>query len=297
MWDIREFLLPAFVAAHAVVVVFHIIGLTMLLLVKFEPVNQRLILINLACTEVCTGASQTVVFALLPSKCDASCKSADIFFYLFFALANKFIMLHLICDRLFDIYLNIKYPIYFNRTKLKQIIKGLWFFSGMFSLTMVLSMKFDVGKSEIRWAVFTNVIVGLDVAIVISALITYIYLYVKVKHLLSVDIHQHASQNNNLSRSFRSKFFLPFLIIATYLVFNIGGDVMYQYKERSDLSKPIRSYLSEVSHLFWILGWLSDAILYVFLQKSIRRKIFSFVCNPQSASTQEPTVEPRTASL
>ena len=293
MRDIDRALLPAYIFGYASVAIVHLFGLILLYLVRFKPANQRLLLLNLACTGVCSGIVQTIVYSFLLSNCNSDCDLVDTFFNVFLQILNKAIMIYLILDRALEIYLNIKYPLYFKEKTMEKVLGSLWIFSAVFIFVLVLFLKFCEGSKEHIYLVMAGVYLAEDVIIFISALSTGTYFYIKVRALLAMDSH-YLDTKSNFTKTCVSKFALPFLIIITYLLFNITGDVMYQFGNLSNIDTGkrtnITSYvtyqfgnlsdvkrgqgtLSEVSHLLWILGWLADAILYIFLQKSVRTKL------------------------
>ena len=58
-------------------------------------------------------------------------------------------------------------------------------------------------------------------------------------------------------------------------MFNTTGDVMLYYKTFSlkGEEQSMRQVLSEVGHLLWILGGISDGIVFIFSQRSIKNRL------------------------
>ena len=285
MYDIGSHLLPAFVAGYIFAALIHIVGLLLLYKTKFEPVNQRTIMINLACSELAINLLLAIVHTVVTKglcKPESICPYFALFIYVFFVSANKLIMLCLIFDRMLDVYLHLKYPIYFSNNRVKRILMSLWLFSGAFSLTHVLMRIFKIALPTRRKIlnVFLN---GLNSIIVITVLMTYGFLYSKVRRFLAIDRRQgrvqpkddNSSNNNSLEKNQRANFLLPCLIISTFIMFNATGDLLILYKNDFLKEDSFKSILSEVGHFLWILGWISDGILYIFMQRSIRSKLLS----------------------
>ena len=114
MHNIREQMLPLFISGYMFAGLVHAIGLVLLHHVYFEPANQRLLIIHLAWSELCASVSQAVVYTFLVSRrCEMSspCTLVDRFTYIVFSGTSKLIMIYLICDRAFDIYFHMKYPL------------------------------------------------------------------------------------------------------------------------------------------------------------------------------------------
>ena len=300
MWDIRESLLPVFIFGYTTVVLTHAFGLILLCTVKFKPANQRTILIHLALTEMSIGLSQTVIYTLMfNSKCGEKCGYTDHFFYLFFTVASQVIMLYLICDRLLEIQLNIKYPLYFSNGRVNRILVAVWMVSGFYSLIVIVFDRYDVGPQRLREILESCVLIGLDFIIIFTALVSYIFLYNKVKRIVADEDKQKRTQNTNndrftnnsiKKRGHTSKFLLPTLIVATYLLFNVSGNTIYYYKHYALQKGTSRTLLSEVSHLLLILGWLTDVILCIFLQGSIKHRLQSLFRRHSPPNIHSPLI-------
>ena len=280
MYNIRGDQLPAFIAGYILAFLIHFIGLLLLRKVKFHPTNQRILMIHLALTELSTNLFQTVVYVLLMlGRCerDSVCDFVDHFFYTLVFGTSKLIMIYIICDRLLDIRLHLKYSIYFTEQKVKRISLALWLFCCVFASTVVLVRILYNEAAQLLGTICFSFYVALDVIIVISALVTYSFLYIKVRHFHAIDCNQNKVRRGSTSRaSRRSKFMLPCLIIATYLIFNTTGDIMLFYNAYfMNGGQYTKSVISEVAHWLWILGWISDGILYIFMQKSIKEKLKS----------------------
>ena len=271
-------ILASLTFGYAFVAVLHICGLTMLCWVRFSPVNQRTILIHLAISELGNALTLTIIYLFLQFKgCNHNCYLTEIFFATLFTVTNKMLIIYLICDRMLEVHLNIKYPLYFTENKVKKMIMGLWIVTAGYSLTIVLFVKFDVSTDKSRLAVMTSVVVVEDVIIVLTAVITYVILYRKVKNVIARSKVQTQVQNNDTDT--RSKFLLPSLIVASYMLLNLAGDVMFLCS--ITLARKVTS-LNSVCRLFWILGWIADGILYIFFQKSIRKRLIA-LCRRQSS--------------
>ena len=263
-----------FITGYFIAALIHTFGLFLLHRVHFQPANQRLLIIHLAWTELCTSLSQAVVYTfLVAGRCDpySTCSFIDKFVYRLFGGTSKLIMIYLICDRAFDIYFHLRYPLYFTQQTVKKVLITLWIVGVTFALITVLMHKLRFRGEGI---VISTFFVGTDALIVITAVITYSYLYFKVRQILSNSQGNPQPENTNTTPI--SKFLLPCLIIATYLIFNLTGSVLLSYS-RFVLEERVltKSVLSEVAHMFWILGWTSDGAIYIFLQKSVRERLQS----------------------
>ena len=289
MQDIRKNLLPAFIAGYSIVALIHLLGLLLLRLVKFQPINQRIVIIHLALAELCFNLSQALVYIfLMIGRCDnySTCNHVDIFFFLLFGTANKLIMIYLIIDRLLDIHLHLRYSLYFPEQRVKNITLAIWFFCCIYAFTVVMLFRFRIRHLQVFWFVLVFLVAS-DAITVISAMITYVFLYIKVRRFCAIDNSQkRAGNNSNIIVSTKAKFLLPCLMIATYLIFNIPANVMFLHNKvffkKNGHSKTV---LSEILHWFWILGHFSDGLLYIFLQKDVKKKLMSLFKKKQVECT------------
>ena len=279
MRHIRPHMLPAFIAGHGFAAFTHLVGLLLLYRVKFQPVNQRIVIIHLAVTELCTNISQTIVYTLLMTgRCERKsvCDYVDRFIYSFVAGTTKLIMIYITCDRLLEIVMHLRYPIYFTKERVKKIILFLWTFSGIFAFITVLIYMFNIATLKLTGTIRYSILITKDFVIFITAFMTYSFLYLKVKRFHALDQSQMRTRKCSKT-SQNSKFLLPCLVIATYLMFNTTGDVLIIYNRyfADEGQTYTKSIISEVAHWLWILGWISDGILYIFMQKSIKEKLKS----------------------
>ena len=295
-----------FISGYFIAALIHALGLSLLHRVHFQPASQRLLIIHLAWTELCTSLSQALVYTfLVDGRCYpySICSFIDKFNYRLFGGTSKLIMIYLICDRAFDIYFHLRYPLYFTQQTVKKVLMTLWVVGVTFALISVLMGKFRIGGEMIQenWRQYEGIFItvfflGTDSLIVITAVITYMYLYLKVRKILANS--QGNAQQDNTRTPQSSKFLLPCLIIATYLIFNLTGTVLHFYSRfvlrEASLTKSV---LSEIAHMFMVLGWASDGVLYIFLQKSVREKLLSMfrksvlpISSTRSARNAESTL-------
>ena len=109
-----------------------------------------------------------------------------------------------------------------------------------------------------------------DVVIVISAVTTYIYLFLKIR-ILGRSLTNDATRPSISAVWLKLK--IPTLMILTFIVFNVSASIMASFFKTDD-TFDVAFYLLE------ILGWISDAIIYTFLQKSVRELLVSWFRKP-----------------
>ena len=161
----------------------HALGLSLLHRVRFRPANQRLLIIHLAWAELCTSLSQALVYTFFANgrwNPYSTCSFMDKFVYRLFGGTSKLIMIYLICDKAFDIYFHMRYPLYFTQQTVEKVMIVLWSIGFSHALTTVLMEKFKVQAYIVILYTFR---LGTDALIVITASITYSYLFFKVRQI------------------------------------------------------------------------------------------------------------------
>ena len=193
-------------------------------------------------------------------------------------------MLHLIFDRFADVYLNLKYKVYFTRSRIKGAHTATWIIAGIYGLLLGIigHLRTPNGYPIFHNKVNNYVSMILDMTILFSGLITFCYLFTKVRRIVEKD-NAVIKSNLDYKRKFPTlKFVIPLLMVLTYLIFNVSAAIIskmaFQCRKWGDVEIENRkwhyySLYFLLTHIGWILvviGYLSDAFLYIFLLKRIR---------------------------
>ena len=252
----------------------HIVGLLVLIRVKTPNANQKVIIINLAFTEMlfCLNRVINLAWKNIMGGRNVNRVKAIMTVRLFFFTANKAVMLYLILDRFLDIFLHLKYALYFTKKKIVVILAIAWTICAIYSISLgvVDSLLYPLNYPKLHRKFNIPVSLVLDGLIVVSATITYLYFYFKVKAIHKTE--RGSSENQGQSSSF--KFKIPFLLVTTYIMFNVVGTIVVL---AGDKGRNI--YLLRLSG--WnliVLGYLSDGLLYVFMQKDVRKLLYEKLC-------------------
>merc|ERR1711962_1942005 len=97
----------------------------------------------------------------------------------------KLVMLYLIMDRFSDIFLNLRYALYFDRKRVLKILSSLWVCSACYGIIMGICGAIDVtsgGLDKLRdlYQIHNIISVSLDGIIMLMATITYVYFFIIV---------------------------------------------------------------------------------------------------------------------
>ena len=244
-------------AGYSLPTVLHVVGIILLYKAKGGLPNERIITLNLAIAEM-LFCVLNVIFCIIvlsdPLLTSTQimilfCISATFFF------STRFAVLHVIIDRFLDIWLNIKYPLYMINKKLRFAIVTQWILGFIFATIIIFLVSFNF----ISINTVAAIRVCLDIIILIAAVVTFTYLFLKVKNLENIT---QGKEHNRIS-SILVNFKIPMLMVATFVVFNISGSICYFVRTNE--------YRSAVFEVLSICGWCSDALIYIFLQKRVRR--------------------------
>ena len=260
------------ISGYALAVAVHVIGLVLLFKSRGDLPNQRLITINLAASEMMMCLWAVIVYG----RALCSIQMSDAFFYASFfgqftLYTNiRFVMLHMIIDRFLYIWLNLKYAIYVTEKNLFKIIVTYWCVSMAIGLILTLSVKYIIDDSLF---VPAYVILALDIFIVISAVTTYVYLFWKVR-ILARGPTNHSTIP--IPSVVWLKLKIPTLMNLTFIAFNGIGSIIRSITLFS--SSGVSLLLAR--RILDLFGWLSDAVIYIFLQKCVRDLLVSWFKKP-----------------
>ena len=159
----------------------------------------------------------------------------------------RLVVLHIIIDRFIDIKLSIKYPLYITLKKLQSIVISMWMISVIFALLWTIILKLDVLKLSSWYAYVSAFIVLADILIVVSAVVTYTYLFSRVRKFTHTNGQQDLTRTSLIIRKFK----IPCLMVLTFIMFNVSGTVLRVCGIR------------DIPHVLDLLGWCSDSYLYI----------------------------------
>ena len=248
---------------HIVSIGLHCLGIYLLLNLNHEKSNQPVILMNLSIAEIFMSAFDLVYNIMIKLKID---RNISEYFYIIqctcFVIPSFLILTFLALDRFFEVYLNLKYPIYFSRKAVLRWLSACWFLGSIQGVIMVI-LQVVYGIRSLRY-IFVILFPFFELIFFTVAFVAYSYLYIKYRKMQR---KVHSLQHTSLVFR-RRKMFVPTLILFTFFLFVIIPDqlhlfMFYVCKKGSDLMMHIILTL-------YVTGFICDACIYIFLQKSIR---------------------------
>ena len=267
-------------AGYVLTTFLHGSGIWLVYSVRVALVNQRLIILNLASSELLASLERVAYWCgFFAGYRDTVWMRFGLFLYLFTAFITKFIMMLLTLDRFFAIYLHMRYTVYITKTRLVRAIAILWFSSVSLSMLLVLVAIYALDIITM-YSFFFYIYFGLDMIICVTALVTYMYFFIKTR-----DVHVRERKLSSHLKEYKAgntskKFLVPCLTVASYILLNVGGTTVRMVIHIIDLdyTSDMAKILSHVGFFLVLLGWLADWMIYILLQQKIRKKLLKGLC-------------------
>ena len=260
----------------------HLLSLILLFTIKRSNMNgnQKYLLISLCLTEFCFGVSIVlrVIFHFL--KMINAIKILHIFDMIPLYLVYLFIMIFITVDRLLEFRMNIKYSLYWSSKK--TLIVLIIVFTTSISIFIFWVALQQSLVFEYREFVRNYVLPPFAAVFMILAIYTYYLIFKKLKENRTKN--EMRTQNLKLQNSHLEiakgrrtyRIFVPSLIIATFILFGIIPFVLLT------LYYSAFSIKYEALHnavlITFPLGWIVDAVIYIFSLKQVRRKLKTSIC-------------------
>ena len=142
---------------------------------------------------------------------------------------------------------------------------SLCIISGFYGFSLGLYRAFG-NRVNLMYSVHNYTLLVLDAIFVIASICTYSYFYRLVKRIKQSSPRRLATKN--------SKFIIPFLIVLSYLLFNVTSTILFQvWRHIRPLGPAEPSYLLTMARVLTLLGFTCDSILHIFSQRRIRVKL------------------------
>lgn len=287
-------------------IVMHLIALSLLLKLRKTAIpnrTQRVLLIHLSVSETCFMLCQVVKIASISNT------EFDHYISIIqmagFDSMYYFAMIYLTADRFFEVYLNLRYPLYWNETLARNVLLVLWFVSAvMATVTFFLYHLNIYSYMDVCYLVLYP---SLEIVFLVVATITYSYIirtswrfYRKTRRVCGLRDHprplDHANmpptkpcsvqsvvvpkkQRSSGEHSFQRKLLLPTLLILTFVIFMVIPDMVYMFQHLSDSKKQQNKNFKSVIFTAYFIAFTLDAIIYIFLYPPVRKLFLRILFN------------------
>lgn len=257
------------IAGHTLPLFLHSVGFILLYKAKRTLPNQRIVTMDLAAAEVLYCLWQIVQYIIYLTKFKASFEGLFMFIFLhqFVYLNIALIYIIIIADRFLYIWLNIKYTVYITKKKLSSAMGIQWFIAALIALIPVLLFRNGMIDSNHYINTILAIELVLDISIITIFFLTFIYFFLKVKNATKQSTSQQRGNRGVIS--FWTKLKIPCLMVVTFITFNIGSTIIKHIQVRlHGTAFDLMLYI--IVDVLTIVGWCSDALTYILLQKRVR---------------------------
>ena len=188
-------------------------------------------------------------------------------------------------DRLMAVVLGLKYPQYWTIRRTKKTLIVIW------GIGLLLLILFEILYNFYgQWQEdegMMNLWVSFSLLYIVVATVTYAVIFVEYyKSRYTAQRLNDAEQSESnptsaLQLFLKSRFYVSVLIILTYLLFNTIPLCVASFLKNIEINSQSQSIVL----LLLYLGYTTDAVIYIFLQKDVRRQLFQLVCFRRSTRT------------
>lgn len=251
----------------------HGIGIFLLTSLKTRR-NQDVIILNLSIAELimsCCEMAQNILHHVYPVS-SLAVSYLTVAQCTLFVFTSFLIMIVLTLDRFLETFLNLKYVCYINKTTTRRCLFVCWL-SGWTCGSVLLPLRYYHDKN-IATVIFKYIFPITEGIFLITAAACYSYIYAKFRKLNYQPFQGKPEFYGHQARTKyrKKKFFPPFLIMISFVLFVVLPDIanlllFYVFKNGITLHSNILS-------TFYVLGFICDAVIYVFLQKHVRKQFY-----------------------
>ena len=263
----------------SVAVVLHVIGLNFISKIQTNSLcspSQKIHLLTLCCTEILFSLSAITKRVVLIFNEKDILPTYEIWHSGYLNSFYISVMILLTIDRLLAVFLNIKYSVYCTAAKAKLGI--LFAFVKSVTISLVLTFFFEAPRETIRIVIFILSPVY-NFTFIFIAFTTYSYMYVSIvrnrkkQSAITQNLRVEQQQEQKRFKKIKRGFYFPTLLIITFFIFWVCPDLTYMYFLKFGISK-MPSLLQNILTLFYPIGLICDAFLYMFFPRSVRKKIW-----------------------
>ena len=186
-------------------------------------------------------------------------------------------MFYITIDRYFIILLGLRYKTFWNVTKTNYLILTTWLVGIFISLTLSLVYIWSdnqdaignfigIDKREAPFVTFSRPFIGIPFIVLAIA----VYYQIFRKYAKSQEKINYCKQNQTRFAIFaHSRFFIPVLLIASFLTFTVIPDLIFSYHQLTN--KNVSHTLQVLCYVFYSCSDLADAFIYVLVQTKVRK--------------------------
>ena len=263
--------------------ILHLSGMYFLTCLRYSAMNgcQRLFLFHLSLSEFGLTFLETtkrIVYIVINTEESIITEYINIIQFSSTSMVYYFIMIYLTVDRFFELYLNMKYPFYRSERKTRHLLRFTWIV--FVTLAILLSVLYKYYSIDYNKLFYIYIWPITEVIFVIVAIGTYGYVMRMIyENKKSINLVRrailHSVNNDNLTAGTQNRsvfkesaFYLPTLIILTFVLFQVVPDltVFFVMISGRTISEGVYSGVF-ITYMFSIF---TDAVIYIFLSPYVK---------------------------
>ena len=259
----------------------HVLGLWLLIRKpRFFSKHQRYYFITLSISEIILSIDHLImeILSYQQHKLPKWSIILQVYHYYGAWITNLMTLVFITLDRFAEVYYNLQYQLYLTKTRTLCIVAFIWLFGILFSI-LILLLYYEYNFEYLEFS-YTYIYPVTDTIVVLNGICVYSYIYKKclrnrklsevpvaTRNALAVSLHNIKTKPKYALR--KRTFFVPSLIVFTFTLFVYIPDATYfikfiVYHDRLD-------WLAKASTIFYSVGFISDAAIYIFLRRELRQ--------------------------
>lgn len=188
-------------------------------------------------------------------------------------LINYVTVMYITVDKLLEIFLNIRYPLYWSQERAKYLIITTWSVGLLICIIFSIISGDHCNKVTYQDIFPVYVYPTFDFIFIIIAVTTYVFIFRKFMEKRGNDVthstKQRKHKQNVIKVFFKSRFYVSALLIASFLVFVVLPDLLWLFV---DIIYKKRSYdLVAACNMCYSIWYLSNAFIYIYLKVSVKQ--------------------------
>ena len=274
----------------------HLLGFRLLLRLKKRKV-QDIYLLNLSITEVLKNS--IIFLTTIPDTISLSANISNvideihIYLGIFYDYGIMFtyysVLFYVTLDRYLGAKLNIKYPIYWDVSKAKSLLLVTWLTAAFICITLTIFSKVNdfskeanifvyINDTEAPFVTYSKPTIGISFTVFAITIYSIMFQKYVRSQILRKYSRAYKSSHESIFTIFRkSRFFIPVLLIASFIVFTVTPDLIFTYYQ---LCHNEISYTLDVAcYNLFAISDLIDGIIYILLHKRVRRLLVRSICD------------------
>ena len=225
--------------------------------------TQRINLINLSLCHILHSIPCLYKFSKMIGSIQVP---NEVLALIYFTIFNYTLLMHyLSIDRMLEIYLHLKYPIYMTKKVSHFIIMLLWLISLFLVFAVFLVIYWCPYLKE---KLFLYILPTMTWCVLGTALLVYSYIYKKWTNL-----RRNTPGIKHNVRTNLNTFMASFFVVVTFILFQGSGSVVVIIRYTVELNTSTKSLLEYVASMLYAFGGIADVLIYIFLQRDIKKKL------------------------